>query len=122
MNADIANIMDRILLCGLDLKERLAKGEKLDLALEQAQLRTLLKSESEARRWPDYGGDHPMGGSSIGRERTGGFLGIRYALASWLDEVFISDSPWASEWVEQLLEYELYRSRLRAERFWEQAR
>jgi glycosyltransferase involved in cell wall biosynthesis len=50
----------------LDLKERLEKGEKLDLAVEQAQLRTLLKSESEARRWPDYGGDSPIGATTIG--------------------------------------------------------
>src|SRR5439155_6674283 len=51
------------------------------------------------------------------------FMGIRYALACWLDEVFIADSPWSAEWTEKMLEVALYGgSSQRAWRFWEQAR
>jgi type VI secretion system protein ImpK len=122
MNSDVARIVDRVLLCGLDLKERLERGDKLDVAVEQTQLRSLLKSESEARRWPDYGGDHPMAGTTIGGERAHGFQGIRYALVCWLDEMFTLDPLWASKWQEEALEPEMYHTRLRAEQFWEQAR
>jgi type VI secretion system protein ImpK len=122
MNTEIANIVDRVLLCGLDLKDRLEKGEKLDIAVEQTQLRALLKSESEARRWPEFSGDSPVGGSMIAGERTAGFQGIRYALVCWLDEIFTLDPQWAAKWQEEALEPEMYRTRLRAEQFWEQAR
>jgi type VI secretion system protein ImpK len=122
MNPAVASVVDRVLLCGLDLKERLERGEKLDIALEQTQLRSLLKSESEARRWPDYGGDSQIGGTTIGGERAHAFLGIRYALVCWLDEIFTLDPQWASKWQEEALEPEMYRTRLRADQFWEQAR
>jgi type VI secretion system protein ImpK len=114
MKAEIANIVDRVLLCGLDLKDRLEKGENRDLAVEQHQLRVLLKSAEEARRWPEYGGDGQADGM--------GFLGMRYALVCWLDEIFSRDSPWAKQWTEQVFEYEMYRTRERYEAFWEQAR
>src|SRR5436309_16103908 len=122
MDSDIASVVDRVVLCGLDLKERLERGDKPDIAVEQAQLRTLLRSESEARRWPDYGGDNPLGGTTIGGERPHAFQGIRYALVCWLDEMFTLDPLWADKWQEEALEPQLYRSRLRAEQFWEQAR
>jgi type VI protein secretion system component VasF len=122
MNSEIASVMDRVLLCGLDLKNRLEQGEKLDIAVEQTQLRTLLKSESESRRWPEYGGDSAIGGTTIGGQRAQAFAGIRYALTSWLDEIFIADSRWSEEWRDKALELDLYGEVLRYDRFWEQAR
>src|SRR5262249_20748527 len=122
MNSEVAGVMDRVLLCGLDLKDRLEKGEKLDIAVEQTQLRALLKSESEARRWPEYGGDSAIGGTTIGGQRAQAFAGIRYALTSWLDEIFIADSRWSEEWRDKALELDLYGEVLRYDRFWEQAR
>jgi len=122
MNPEIASVMDRVLLCGLDLRERLERGEKLDISVEQTQLRGLLKSENEARRWPEYGGDSPIGGTTIGGQRAQAFAGIRYALTCWLDEVFIGDSRWSEEWRHQALELDLYGEVLRFDRFWEQAR
>jgi type VI secretion system protein ImpK len=121
MTPELANVVDRVLLCGLDLKDRLAKGEPLDFAVERHQLRQLLKSDSEARRWPDYAGDGVTGGTMLGGQRTTGFQGIRFALVCWLDDIFISDSPWSAQWKEQTFEFEMYRTRERAEVFWEQA-
>src|SRR5262249_62306200 len=63
----------------------------------------------------------PRGGESAMR-RDEAFLGIRYALVCWLDEIFILDSPWASEWNERKLEEGLYGTNDRAWKFWEQAR
>jgi type VI protein secretion system component VasF len=122
MNSDLATVVDRVVLCGLDLKERLDRGDHPDISVEQAQLRTLLKGESESRRWPDYGGDNPLSGTTIGGERAQVFQGSRYALVCWLDEMFTLDPQWAEKWQEEALEPQLYRSRLRADLFWEHAR
>src|ERR1700682_1992757 len=108
MREEIADLVYPIFAYGLDLRARLERGERPDFAAEQANLRSLLKVESEAKRWPDYGGDG---------ER---FMGVRYALTCWLDEILI-DSPWERQWNERKLEEQLYFTNERAERFWQQA-
>jgi type VI secretion system protein ImpK len=116
----------------LALKGRLERGERPDFATEQGTLRGLLLTEVESRRWADYGGDEagagPGADADAGRRpaepgpRTDRFLGIRYALVCWLDEVFVLDSPWSRQWNEHKLEVELYGTNDRAWKFWEQAR
>jgi len=110
MRAEIARLVHPVIAYGLHLKERLRKGEELDMATEMTALRGLLLSEEQARQWPDFGGDG-----------TGHFLGVRYALACWLDENFILDSPWGQAWNDRKLEDALYHSNDRAWKFWEQA-
>src|SRR5439155_11845235 len=88
-----------------------------DFATAQNELQGLLQSASQAQRWADFGGDRTSG-DSIVRDQ---FLGIRYALVCWLDEIFILDSPWKDQWSERSLEIDLYNSRERAWKFWEQA-
>jgi type VI secretion system protein ImpK len=123
MREEIANLVHPVFQYGLRLKERLARGETFDLDLhtEQAHLKGLLLTELEARKFPDYSGDKSSEQSSAGRP-TEVFLGIRYALTCWLDEIFIAESPWSQEWNEHKLEFALYRSNDRAYLFWEQAR
>jgi type VI secretion system protein ImpK len=120
MSDEIANLVRAALSRGLELKDRLGRGEPLSLEEEQAALKRLLLSDVEARRWPEYGGDGPpaVPGEAPGRGR---FLGIRYALACWLDEIFVLDSTWGTAWNEAKLEVALYGSNDRAWRFWEQA-
>ena len=36
-----------------------------------------------------------------------GFLGVRYALACWLDDIFILDSVWREQWNANKMEYAL---------------
>lgn len=126
MREDLANVVFPVIAAGLRLKERLEHGEELDLASEQTELKKLLKSSSEARRWPAYGGQSTDVTDASMRGGRGGsgdqFLGARYALVCWLDEIFILDSPWANEWNEQKLETALYDRNDRADEFWEQAR
>jgi type VI secretion system protein ImpK len=109
MHPQINDLVYPVLSYGLVLKERLARGETLEIATEQGRLIGLLQSDTEARRFPDYGGDGP-------------FLGIRYALVCWLDEIFVLGTPWGPRWNEQKLETALYSSNARAERFWQQAK
>jgi type VI secretion system protein ImpK len=129
MRQEIDNVVCPVITAAVRLKERLEHGETPDLVAEQTALKRLLLSDSEAEQWADYGGDEAeAGGSSleiriedIGRRGDGQFLGIRYALVCWLDELFILESPWKTEWNEHKLEVALYRTNDRAWRFWEQA-
>lgn len=133
MQDKIARQVHQVLGYGLELKERLEHGERPHFDAEQTRLKGLLLGDGELRYVTDYAGEAAGSGagSAAGNVRNtqGGlrgaepFLGIRYALACWLDEIFIADSPWATEWTERMLEVALYGgSSQRAWRFWEQAK
>src|SRR6188474_1267563 len=98
MRDDIANLVNPVITYGLRLKERLEHGETPDFYNEQAQLKGMLLGELEARRIADYGGDAGSDSGGGGRRSPDAFLGIRYIMACWLDEIFIIDSAWASQW------------------------
>jgi type VI secretion system protein ImpK len=118
MRDDIANIVHPILAHALKLRERLKIDDSIDFYNEQANLKGMLLSDLDARRLSDYGGDP---GDHSGRRSPDQFLGIRYALACWLDEIFIIDSKWESQWNERKIEESLYGTNDRAWNFWEQA-
>src|SRR5262249_28154946 len=133
MREEIANLVHPVLARGLDLRDRLLSGEDPPFDVEQSALIGLLLNEREARRWPEFGGDDPSGKSgqwpavSGPSERAPAgeqepFLGARYALACWLDEMFILDTPWSQRWNEYKMEMRLYASNDRAWRFWDQAK
>jgi type VI secretion system protein ImpK len=132
MRPEIANLVHPVLSYGIRLKERLERGEQPDLESEQSVLKGLLLSDAEARRWGDYGGEGPAGQSvslvggtrmaEAGRRGSDHFLGIRYALVCWLDEIFILDSPYSSQWNERKLEAVLYGTNDRAWKMWDQAK
>jgi type VI secretion system protein ImpK len=116
MREDVANLVFPVIRYGLDLRARLLRGERPSLPAEQATLKRLLGAPTQS---PPWGSDSP----GIQQSTAGGrgeFLGIRYALTCWLDEIMV-DSPWGHEWNEQKLEQSLYRTNLRFEKFWEQA-
>jgi len=111
MRKETAELVLPILRHGLRIKERLRHGEKCSMGAEQAELKRLFRFSRGA-------------GSAAAAESPDVFLGVRYPLACWLDEIFIvdSDSPWKSEWREQTMEYALFGTRERAHEFWKQAR
>ncbi len=130
MQPQLANVVHPVIAQGLDLRRRLQLGESPDLDIEQAILKDLLLSDLEARRYAEYRPDRDRPRGSLEQELNGekpaeyvgGFLGVRYALVCWLDELFTrDDSDWAARWNEQKLEIELYGSNDRAWKFWQQA-
>jgi type VI secretion system protein ImpK len=122
----IAHQVHQIIGAGLDLKERLERGERTHFETEHAKLKGLLLSDGELRLQIDYAGDIGSGNPRVTHGSLRGaepFLGIRYALACWLDETFVTESPWSAIWREQTLEVAIYGgSSQRAWRFWEQAK
>ena len=115
-----------VFAAGLDLKRRVGEsGGRLDFEREHGKLRNLLHAEGEVGALPDYAGDRAGRFSPRGTlsDPGGQFLGAQYALAAWLDEIFITDSPWSARWTESMLEVALYGgSGNRAWKFWEQAK
>lgn len=106
-----------VLLHGLKLRDRVASGGLPTLGSEQARCKSLLGTSQAAAPWA--GGHDPnrsIGGSGPPSE----FLGVRYALTCWLDEILI-DAGWR-EWDENKLENALYRTNIRYSNFWQQAR
>lgn len=61
-----------------------------------------------------------MAGS--GRQMAENYLGVGYALACWVDELFTLNSPVAAQWNERKFEVEFFSTNDRAWRFWQQAR
>ena len=106
MKSALANLVYPILGYGLDLKERLDRGEPLEVEYEQQQLIHRLQP-------PDAGLVAEFNGQ-------GTFLGVRYALVCWLDEIFILDSTWSRSWNDRKLETQLYNTNDRYWKFWEQ--
>jgi type VI secretion system protein ImpK len=110
MRDELADIVYPVVTYALQTRAGLERGDDLDMTAVQSELRTLLKTANEAQRWPEYGGDGDR------------YLGIRYGLACWIDELFILDSPWGPQWNERKLEESLYGTNERAWKFWFQAK
>ncbi len=109
MTPQFHELVHPVISYALDVKDRLDRGEKPDLDVEQRRLMERLRSTGEVRNLVDYMGDGTV------------FLGARFALACWIDELFIVHSPWEMLWKERPLEVALYGSRERAGKFWDQA-
>jgi type VI secretion system protein ImpK len=109
MTPQFSELVHPVISYALDLKDRLDSGESPDLEVEQRKLIERLRSNGEVRHLSDYTGDGAV------------FLGARYALACWIDELFIVHSAWADLWQERTFEVALYGSRERAGKFWDQA-
>lgn len=117
MRDDLANQVHDIILYGLKLRDRVATGDRPHLGTEQAKLKGMLGSANAPAPW----GSESDPTASVGTGQTDrSFLGIRYALTCWLDEVLI-EAGWR-EWDETKLESALYRTNIRYSNFWSQSR
>jgi type VI secretion system protein ImpK len=127
MRDEIANMVYPVMTYALNLHERVKNGSTIDFEGQQATLKGLLGNEAAAKQIAEFGGEGSLERSMFrapgsSRVTTEQFLGTRYALACWIDELFIVDSPWDQQWNEKKLEVALYGSAERAWLFWEQAR
>src|SRR4051794_26075366 len=96
-----ANLVYPIFENGLKLRDRLVSGESPNLQAEQATLTALL-NHPNGSQVPDFG------------RSDDGFLGIRYALACWLDELFVrEDTAFGRAWDNRKLEQALFGNSLR---------
>jgi type VI secretion system protein ImpK len=111
MSPDFGSFVYKLFTAALDLKDRVDRAEPLDFEQERNRLLNMIEKE-KSRQPADYRGD-------------GIFLGVRYALTCWVDELFIIHSPisWADQWKgkARILEDEIFQTNLAATRFWEQA-
>jgi type VI secretion system protein ImpK len=110
MNKEFSAIVYKVIAHALELKDRLDRSEGPNIRDEHQRLASMIRGNGEGRRLADYMGD-------------GVFQGARYALACWVDELFIihCKPPWADLWKEKTIEDEIFHSNLAATRFWEQA-
>lgn len=113
MRAEIANLVLPILHRALRAQQRLAAGHPLSCAAELTAFKSLLLTEFEARSVADFGADAP---GTAPR-----FLGIRFALACWLDETLAGQPSWSGLWPPHGLELALFGTEQGAVAFWEQA-
>jgi type VI secretion system protein ImpK len=106
MREETGGLVHGVFRYGLDLKDRLARGDRPALATEQAMLLRLIEGSPEAKGPAD-----PTAAAEV-----------RYALVCWLDELFVDETDWGARWNERKLEVTLFGTNDRAWRFWEQAR
>jgi type VI secretion system protein ImpK len=109
MTPQFGELVHAVISYALELKDRLDHGQSPDLEVEQRKLIERLRTNGEVRHLSDYVGDGTV------------FLGARYALACWIDELFIVHSEWSDLWKERPFEVALYGTRERAGKFWDQA-
>ena len=111
MREEVAKLVFPVLTTGLRRKEELMKGVSLEIENVQKELMGLLQAVEQTQAWVDP--------QNLARD----FLGIRFALACWLDEIFLMPNcPWREQWKEEILEFKLFDTRHRAWKFWQQAR
>jgi type VI secretion system protein ImpK len=106
MREETAGLVHGVFRHGLDLKDRLARGESPAQTTEQALLMRLLEGAPEAK-----GPSDPTAASDL-----------KYALVCWLDELFVDETEWGARWNERKLEVAVFGTNDRAWRFWESAR
>ena len=124
MNENIADVVYPVIDYGLSLRARFSQGQTIDVDLEQARLQALLLSEEESKIHTGFGREVVAHHDSYedGHRLNSSFLGVRYALVCWLDEMFTLNEHSSLLWTERKLEARLYGTNDRAWKFWEQAR
>lgn len=121
MRKEIADLVFPVFRKAIEIKEGLRTNERLwDFTDSQKKLLALLQTPVPDPLRSDVLGDQRAIDASFGSARIG-FLGIRYALACWLDEIFISDSVWKEQWNANKVETNLFGMNDRAVEFWRQA-
>ncbi|MBI2808022.1 MAG: DotU family type IV/VI secretion system protein [Planctomycetes bacterium] len=121
MRKEIADLVFPVFRKAIEIKEGLrANPRQYDFADSQKRLLALLQAAAPDHLRSDLLGDVRAYDQSVSSIRNV-FLGIRYALACWLDEVFIADSPWKDQWNANKFETTVFGMNERASEFWKQA-
>lgn len=116
-----------VMKAALDLKANISQIDPSMLPTEMARLYHLLNADGDVRGLPAYvgqGGAYGPQNPAPRDSQQSVFLGARYALACWIDEIIVDDPscPWRERWKENMLETQLFGgSSQRRWRFWAQA-
>lgn len=102
------NLIGPVIRYVIDLQLKVEQGEHTPLPVVREKIMGRL-AEAEQR-------------ASVSTQLMHDFELAKYALVYWVDEVLI-DSAWehALAWKQHILEWDIYRERLRADRFFEKA-
>jgi type VI secretion system protein ImpK len=123
MRKEIADFVFPVFRAAIEYKEGLRTNETVWRSrfgeCQKKMLALLLAPVPDSLRL-DVLGDPRLVDAAAGGAQFG-FLGIRYALACWLDDIFILDSVWKEQWNANKMEFALYRLNKRNTEFWEQA-
>jgi type VI secretion system protein ImpK len=115
MQEAIAGFVHPVFEYGLHLRDRLEAGEALNFAQEQTALKEMLSA-------PDQDdGSRPSASEETPRPNDSSIDLMRFALAAWLDELFVYYSPWGHKWADHKLETALFRSDNAGWKFWREA-
>jgi type VI secretion system protein ImpK len=108
MTDPFASLVNPVFQVVIDLLQRIEQGE--DPALGPAREQIVVALDEAERK------------AAASSQLAHDFALAKHALVYWIDEVLIN-SPWkhAMEWRQQILEWDLYHERLRADRFYEMA-
>jgi type VI secretion system protein ImpK len=121
MRKEIADLVLPVFRKAIEIKEGLRANEKAwEFTDSHKKLLALLQAPVPEPLRPDLFGDQRAIDASVASSRIG-YLGIRYALACWLDEIFVLDSPWKDKWNDNKVETTLFGMNERAAEFWKQA-
>jgi type IV/VI secretion system ImpK/VasF family protein len=123
MRKEIADFVFPVLRAAIEYKEGLRTNESVWRSrfgeCQKKMLALLLAPVPDSLRL-DVLGDPRLVDAGAANPQVG-FLGLRYALACWLDDIFILDSVWNDQWNANKMEYSLYKLNKRNTEFWEQA-
>lgn len=109
MRRQLAQLMFPVLRAGADLRRRRRQGDPVRLVQEWTRFKVLLEpAEAVTPAWTGIETIPAAGGP---------FLGVRYALTCWLDEMLTQQGAWPK----QGLERRLVGTDLGPWKFWEQA-
>jgi type IV/VI secretion system ImpK/VasF family protein len=131
MRDELARLVYPVMEQGLTLKERLGRGELPALSreagglgaerdpaarekLKERVVTTILGEQAALERLLMPQDVKPTAADEMAE--------ARYALACWLDEVFIASSSWGPQWNERKLEVRLFGTNDRGEEFWRRAK
>jgi type VI secretion system protein ImpK len=123
MQEEIANYVFPVLRAGVEIKQGLQTYPRsFEFAKCHAKLLGLLQETPvPAEIKTEISGESSMIGAKGEAANLNSFLGVRYALACWLDEIFIRDTPWKTLFTNNKMETSLFQTALRFEGFWDQA-
>jgi type IV/VI secretion system ImpK/VasF family protein len=122
MRKEIADFVFPVIRAAIEYKEGLRTNEsvwRFRFGECQKKMLALLLAPVPDPLRPDVLGDPRVDASAANIQI--GFLGLRYALACWLDDIFILDSVWKEQWNANKMEYALYKLNKRNTEFWDQA-